>query len=61
LKKTNNPFCNLAVANFGSYPYADPNYHDEGDIPELVDIQNIKMTTQAILAAILRIDKEGIK
>jgi len=51
----------MAVANFGSYPYADPNYHDEKDIPELVDIQNIKMTTQAILAAILRIDKEGIK
>ena len=48
----------MAVANIGSYPYADPNYHSEGDIPELVDIENVKMTTQAILAAILKIDKE---
>ena len=50
-----------AVANFGSYPYADPNYHSEGDIPELVDIQNVKMVTQATLAAILKIDREGIR
>lgn len=50
----------MAVANFGSYPYADPNYHSEEDIPELVDIQNVRMATQSTLAAILKIDKEGI-
>jgi len=51
----------VAVANIGSYPYADPNYHDEKDIPEFVDIQNVKMSTHAILSSILTIDKEGIK
>ncbi len=51
----------MAVANFGSYPYADPKYHDEGDIPERVNIQNLRMTTQLILAIIMKIDREGIK
>ena len=41
----------MAVANIGSYPYADPNYHDLGDIPELVDLTNLRMATQASLAA----------
>jgi hypothetical protein len=42
-----------AVVNLGSFPYADPNYHMEGDIPENVDIENVAMTAQASLAAIL--------
>ena len=46
----------VAVANIGSYPYADPNYHLETDIPELVDIPNVCMATQASLAAGLRVD-----
>ena len=40
-----------AVANIGSYPYKEPNYHDEGDIPELVDLENLLMSTQVSLAA----------
>jgi len=40
-----------AIVNVGSYPYGDPNYHTEGDIPELVDIENARMATQASLAA----------
>lgn len=51
---------NAAVTNIGSFPYADPNYHAEGDIPELVDTKNAKMAIQATLAAILKIDEEGL-
>jgi len=40
-----------AIANLGSYPYAEPNYHDVGDVPELVDLENLRMSTQASLAA----------
>ncbi|MCZ6680176.1 MAG: M28 family peptidase [Candidatus Poribacteria bacterium] len=47
----------MAVANLGSYPYADPNYHRETDVPELVDISNVCMGTQASLAAGLRVDQ----
>lgn len=47
----------MAVANLGSYPYADPNYHLETDIPESVDIPNVWMATQASLAAGLRVDR----
>lgn len=46
-----------AIANLGSYPYADPNYHEPGDRPERVDIVNVRMATQAILAAVLRLDR----
>jgi len=46
----------IAVANLGSYPYADPNYHIESDIPENVDIPNVLMATQASLAAALKVD-----
>jgi hypothetical protein len=45
-----------AIANIGSYPYADPNYHAPGDIPELVDLINLRMSTQASLAAALTMD-----
>jgi len=46
-----------AVVNIGSYPYADPNYHAEGDIPEQCDVANAAKTTQATLAAILTLDQ----
>ena len=46
----------MAVMNIGPHPYADPNYHRETDIPELVDIPNVCMATQTSLAAGLRAD-----
>jgi len=46
-----------AVANLGSYPYADAAYHEAGDAPERVDIVNVRMATQAVLAAVLRLDR----
>jgi hypothetical protein len=47
-----------AVVNIGSWPYADPNYHGEGDIPERVDVPNAAMTVQATLAALLTLDHD---
>jgi hypothetical protein len=41
-----------AIINVGSFPYVDPNYHMEGDIPENVDFDNVALSTQASLAAI---------
>jgi len=46
----------MAVANIGSYPYAEPNYHDLGDTPETVDLVNLRMSTQASLAAGVMVD-----
>lgn len=48
-----------AVANIGSYPYADPNYHLESDRPEWVDLPNVRMAVQATLAAVVRVDRQG--
>ncbi|MFI5269790.1 MAG: M28 family metallopeptidase, partial [Chloroflexota bacterium] len=45
-----------AVVNIGSFPYADAEYHLESDGPERVDIDNVRMATQATLAAVLRLD-----
>ena len=45
-----------AVINIGSWPYGDPNYHDEGDIPERCDVKNAAMTVRATLAAVVTID-----
>lgn len=47
-----------AVANIGSYPYAEPNYHLESDTPDLVDIGNVVMATRASLAAGMWVDQE---
>ncbi len=46
-----------AVVNIGSFPYGDPNYHAEGDIPETCDIENAAMAVQATLAAVVTIDR----
>jgi hypothetical protein len=46
------------VINIGSFPYADPEYHREGDVAERVDFENVSMTTQATLAAVLELDRE---
>ena len=47
-----------AVVNIGSWPYGDPNYHLEGDIPERCDVANAAMTVQATLAAIMTLDQD---
>lgn len=47
-----------AVVNIGSWPYGDPNYHTEEDIPELCDVKNAAMAVQATLAAILTLDRQ---
>jgi aminopeptidase YwaD len=47
-----------AVLLIGSWPYGDPNYHIEGDIPERCDVKNAAMAVQAALAAILTLDQE---
>ncbi|MHC4537367.1 MAG: M28 family metallopeptidase [Planctomycetota bacterium] len=47
-----------AVVNIGSFPYGEPNYHAEGDIPETCDIENAAMTVQATLAAVVTIDRD---
>jgi hypothetical protein len=46
------------IVNIGSWPYGDPNYHTEGDIPELCDVKNAALAVQATLAAILTLDQE---
>jgi Zn-dependent M28 family amino/carboxypeptidase len=46
-----------SVANIGSFPYSDSQYHLEGDVPERVDIANVRMATQATLAAVLWLDQ----
>ncbi|MHB1035622.1 MAG: M28 family metallopeptidase [Pirellulales bacterium] len=46
-----------AVVNIGSWPYADPNYHAEGDIPEQCDVANAALAVRATLAAILTFDQ----
>ncbi len=47
-----------AVVNIGSWPYGDPNYHGEGDIPERCDVENATMTIKAIAAAIVTLDSK---
>jgi hypothetical protein len=48
-----------AIMNVGSYPYADPCYHAECDVPENCDFENAALTTKATLAALLTIDGGG--
>lgn len=45
-----------AIITIGSFPYADPNYHMPGDVPELVDVENVAMTARAVLAAVVSLD-----
>jgi len=47
-----------AILNIGSWPYADPNYHAEGDIPERSDVPNAAKAVQATLAAMLTVDHD---
>ncbi len=47
------------VINIGSSPYADSEYHLPGDVFERVNIENIKRSTQLMLAAVLELDRDG--
>ena len=47
-----------AVINIGSWPYGDPNYHGEGDVPERCDVPNGAKTVQATVAVVLTLDQE---
>ena len=46
-----------SVINIGSWPYADPNYHGEGDIPERTDVPNAAKTVKATIAAVMTLDQ----
>lgn len=46
-----------AIVNIGSYPYADPQYHLEGDVPERTDVRNAALTAKAILGAVVAVDQ----
>ena len=46
-----------AILVIGSWPYGDPNYHLETDVPELTDVGNAAKAVQAVLAAILTLDR----
>jgi hypothetical protein len=48
-----------AIINIGSWPYGDPNYHAEGDIPENSDVPNAAKVVQATLAAVLTVDQSA--
>ncbi len=48
-----------AVHNGGSGAAGYPDYHRETDTPDKVDVETIRMATQAALAAVLRIDAAG--
>jgi len=46
-----------AIVQIGSFPYADPNYHTEDDIPERTDVKNAAMTVQLTLATVMTLDR----
>lgn len=48
-----------SIMNRGCYPTADAQYHLPGDIPERVDLENLRLSTQLLLAAVLDIDAQG--
>ena len=47
------------IMNVGSFPYSDSEYHLVGDRPERVDIDNVRRSTQLVLATVLEIDRDG--
>ena len=48
------------VMNVGSFPYADTEYHLPGDVPERVNVENVALSAQLILTAVLEIDAKGV-
>jgi len=49
-----------AVLVIGSFPYEDPNYHSPEDVADLVDVENAALAVQATVAAIVRLDSDGL-
>jgi hypothetical protein len=47
------------VANIGSFPYADKEYHLPGDHPDRVDVDNLCRSTRLVLATVLELDAKG--
>ena len=47
------------VMNCGSFPYDDPQYHLPGDVPERVNIPELTLSVQLLLAAIADMDERG--
>ncbi len=47
-----------AIVNIGSWPYGDPNYHSEGDVPENSDILTAVKVVKTTLGAVLTIDHD---
>ncbi len=47
------------VMNLGSWPYADAEYHLPGDRPARVNLENLKRSTQLVLATVLELDARG--
>ena len=47
------------VMNIGSMPYADPQYHLPGDIPERVNLMNLTLVARLIAGAALDLSAEG--
>ncbi len=45
-----------AIMNLGSYPYADPCYHCECDVPANCDFENAALVVRATIAAMLTLD-----
>ena len=45
-----------AVLHIGSFPYANPDYHDTGDVPEKVDIDLVARSARLSLALLLDLD-----
>ena len=45
------------VMNIGSFPFGDSQYHLPGDIPERVNIENLVLSTQLLLAVILEVSQ----
>ncbi|MCS7060614.1 MAG: M28 family peptidase [Anaerolineae bacterium] len=48
------------IMHIGSWPYADSQYHLAGDVPERVNIDNLRRSAQLLLCLILEIDAGGI-
>jgi hypothetical protein len=44
-----------AINNIGSIPFRPPHYHEEGDIPGRVDVENVTMVAKATVAAVVRV------
>jgi hypothetical protein len=47
------------VMNTGSWPYADSEYHMPGDTAERVNVENVALSAQLLLAAVLEIADSG--